>query len=269
MAIELVGSQTASITASTATNTNITYNLTGGLASTPAAGDFVIVAYSIGSTVARTPAINSSFTQLTAQTQSDTFDANLRVAHKFMGSTPDTVVQVGPTQNTADSGFVTIHVFRGVDPTDPLDGVAPAYAGASNSGTPNPAARTPATSGNIIYVVGANGHGTSGTFTASYATDFRTGQNIATTNRTTVGAGYVTGQPAGVSYDPPAFTWSANANTQAWEAVTLSIRAEVLGGKIKVWTGSAWEEKPVKVWTGSAWEEKPLKYWDGTAWVLA
>lgn len=269
MPISYVGGQTAQIAASTATNTNITYNLTGGLASTPAANDFVVVAYSIGSTTTRTPTILSSFTQLTAQNAADTFDANLRVAHKRMGATPDTVVQVGPTGNTADSGFVTIHVFRGVDPTTPLDGVAPVYVGASNSGTPDPGAVTPATANNIIYVVGANGHGTTGTFTASYLTAFLTGQNIATTNRTTVGAGYVTGQSAGVSYNPAAFTWSANINTQAWEAVTLSIREEVLGGKIKVWNGSAWVEKPVKVWTGSAWVEKKVKYWNGSAWVLS
>ena len=41
------------------------------------------------------------------------------------------------------------------------------------------------------------------------------------------------------------------------------------GGSIKVWTGSAWAEKPVKVWTGSAWVTKPVKAWNGTAWVLA
>lgn len=38
-------------------------------------------------------------------------------------------------------------------------------------------------------------------------------------------------------------------------------------GLIKVWTGSAWVEKPVKVWTGSAWVTKPLKRWTGSAWV--
>lgn len=228
MAITYVGGQTSQITASTATNTNITYSLTGGLASTPAANDFVIVAYSIGSTVARTPAINSSFTQLTAQTQSDTFDANLRVGYKRMGGTPDTLVQVGPTGATVDSGFVTIHVLRGVDPTDPLDGVTAIFAAASNSGTPNPGAIIPATSGNVVYVVGANGHGTTGSFTASYLSGFLTGQNIATTNRTTVGAGYVTAQPNGIVYDPAAFTWSANINTQAWEAVTLSLREEII-----------------------------------------
>lgn len=41
------------------------------------------------------------------------------------------------------------------------------------------------------------------------------------------------------------------------------------GGSIKVWTGSAWVEKPVKVWTGSAWVTKPVKAWNGSAWVLA
>ncbi|MEU9050161.1 hypothetical protein AB0D37_07110 [Streptomyces sp. NPDC048384] len=34
----------------------------------------------------------------------------------------------------------------------------------------------------------------------------------------------------------------------------------------KVWTGSAWVQKPVKVWTGSAWVAKPVKAWSGTAW---
>ena len=41
------------------------------------------------------------------------------------------------------------------------------------------------------------------------------------------------------------------------------------GGSIKVWTGSAWVEKPGKVWTGSAWVTKPVKVWNGSAWVLA
>ncbi|MEW1922262.1 hypothetical protein [Streptomyces sp. NPDC088360] len=34
----------------------------------------------------------------------------------------------------------------------------------------------------------------------------------------------------------------------------------------KVWTGSAWVQKPVKVWSGTAWVAKPVKNWSGTAW---
>jgi len=37
---------------------------------------------------------------------------------------------------------------------------------------------------------------------------------------------------------------------------------------MKVWSGSAWAEKPVKVWSGSAWVTKPTKVWNGSAWVV-
>lgn len=40
-------------------------------------------------------------------------------------------------------------------------------------------------------------------------------------------------------------------------------------GKVKVWTGLAWVEKPVKAWTGSAWAEKPLKVRGASSWDLA
>jgi hypothetical protein len=39
------------------------------------------------------------------------------------------------------------------------------------------------------------------------------------------------------------------------------------GGRLKVWSGTAWVEKPAKVWSGSAWVAKPVKFWNGTAWV--
>lgn len=38
-------------------------------------------------------------------------------------------------------------------------------------------------------------------------------------------------------------------------------------GLVKVWTGSAWAEKPAKYWNGSAWIQKPARYWNGSAWV--
>jgi hypothetical protein len=36
---------------------------------------------------------------------------------------------------------------------------------------------------------------------------------------------------------------------------------------MKVWSGSAWAEKPTKVWSGTAWAVKPVKVWNGTAWI--
>lgn len=47
----------------------------------------------------------------------------------------------------------------------------------------------------------------------------------------------------------------------------LSGSAPAPTGQIKVWTGAAWEAKPMKVWTGAAWETKPVKYWNGSAWT--
>jgi hypothetical protein len=38
-------------------------------------------------------------------------------------------------------------------------------------------------------------------------------------------------------------------------------------GRAKVWSGSAWVQKPAKVWSGSAWVAKPVKIWNGSAWV--
>ncbi|MET9360384.1 hypothetical protein ABZX93_05695 [Streptomyces sp. NPDC006632] len=35
---------------------------------------------------------------------------------------------------------------------------------------------------------------------------------------------------------------------------------------VKVWTGSAWAQKPLKVWNGASWVAKPVKSWSETAW---
>lgn len=51
--------------------------------------------------------------------------------------------------------------------------------------------------------------------------------------------------------------------------IPVTISAGTRTGRPKVWTGSAWANKPAKVWTGSTWVEKPVKVWSGTAWVPA
>ena len=40
-------------------------------------------------------------------------------------------------------------------------------------------------------------------------------------------------------------------------------------GSLRVWTGSAWVDRPVKTWTGLSWVIKPIKSWNGTTWVLS
>lgn len=39
------------------------------------------------------------------------------------------------------------------------------------------------------------------------------------------------------------------------------------GSSVNVWTGSAWEAKPLMRWDGAAWVPAALMRWDGAAWV--
>lgn len=37
---------------------------------------------------------------------------------------------------------------------------------------------------------------------------------------------------------------------------------------IKVWSGSAWVDKPLRYWNGVAWiTARPTRYWNGEEWV--
>ena len=81
--------------------------------------------------------------------------------------------------------------------------------------------------------------------------------------------------PAGVAATAAAGTATAtgkrNVSTMpvgvAAFAVTGTATAIGFMGGVAVWTGSAFEQKPVKVWMGAAWVAKPPKTWNGNAWV--
>jgi hypothetical protein len=65
--------------------------------------------------------------------------------------------------------------------------------------------------------------------------------------------------------NPPTHTKSAGTD---YGIVKIETNDAAGGGsgKAKVWSGSAWVEKPAKVWSGSAWVQKPVKTWTGSAW---
>jgi hypothetical protein len=46
----------------------------------------------------------------------------------------------------------------------------------------------------------------------------------------------------------------------------VQLSATTGGGKLNVWDGTSWVEKPVRYWTGSAWVEKPMYVWTGSSW---
>ena len=71
--------------------------------------------------------------------------------------------------------------------------------------------------------------------------------------------------PSGVSID--------EQGSRQWVTASGWLIGETISapaaGYVKVWSGSAWVEKPLKVWSGSAWVQKPVKVWNGSAWVLS
>jgi hypothetical protein len=272
MAIQFVGGAVAAKVGATSGNTTISLSagLTGGIASAVSAGDLVIAAFGTGSAADRTLAITDGTNPYTL-IASELFvngtdeDQNLRVAYKFMGSTPDASTTFGPTGNTADAGAMAVYVFRGVDPTTPLD-VTPTTATGTGSLRPNPPAITPATAGAFIVCVG-NGGGTAA-LTSSELTGFLSiGSND--TNDTAIGIGHKNDWSSG-AFDPAQFGGDSGF-LDAWIAMTIALRPDpappASSGKIKVWNGSSWVAKPVKVWNGSAWVVKPVKRWSGSAWV--
>jgi hypothetical protein len=234
--IRFVGGATASKVGATSGDTTIALNsgLTGGIASAVSPGDLVIAAFGTGSTADRTLAITSGYTLIgSEQYANDTFDTNLRCAYKFMGATPDTTTTFGPTGSTSDAGAMAVYVFRGVDPTTPLD-VAAVQATALNTSRVVPPDITPSTVGAFPVVIGAAAHnGGTDTFTSSDLTDFRTvGGND--TNDVTLGIGHQDNWSSGATNFA---TWGhsqADSTSFCWAATTIALRPAIVASTATV-----------------------------------
>jgi hypothetical protein len=238
MAISYVGGQQGGRAGSTSTS-NVTFSLSGGSNSTPLAGDLVVISITVGSTADRAVSVVSptGYTSLTERYQNDTYDVNLGLSYKFMGSTPDTTFQLPSTGSANDAQRYTVHVYRGVDTNSPMD-VAAVGVGANDSRTVNPSAITPVTSGAWIHVVGASANATGGTYTAGYLTAFLAG-TTADTNDASMGAGYYSGWTSG-AYDPAAFGGGGTTTTNdSWAAYTVALRPAAAGGSVGSNTATA------------------------------
>ncbi len=159
--IEYVGGQTGGFNG-TASSTVVTFSLTGGLASTPAASDFVVVTYctaanSDDAMTIKDPA-TTDYTAFGVELYAnDNVDVNMETSYKVMGGTPDADVTLGPTGGLDDAAVYTIQVFRGVHAT-PLE-QAVAQGTITNTHMPTFGAITPTTGGTIVIIAAC---GTSG-----------------------------------------------------------------------------------------------------------
>jgi hypothetical protein len=266
MAIQFVGSQSIGKVGQVAAWPDETWALTGGIASTPSVGDFVVYNYTTANNVFFdfVPFFTGiGVTPVAYFYVNGTNDTNMGVAYKFLSSVPAgfPVIQSG---STAAATVSAVSVFRGVSTLNPLD-VAAVTASGTGTGVPSTVSITPVTSGAVaVYCVGAAGVVTTPVVFTNATLSGLTGAVGADSQDSYASIGYRTWSSGAIDSG----TWSPGATTSAsntWAACALALRPS---GSVKYWNGSAWVVKPVKYWNGSAWVAKPVKYWNGSAWVM-
>jgi hypothetical protein len=220
--IAYVGGKTAFFAGITTNPASISLtDLTGGLASAPIEGDLVLVNYGIGGGVdVDVTVVTADYVEISDLRANDDNDANMGLFRKFMTSTPDTALQVGPTTNATYAGAVAIHVWRGVNTTTPLD-VAAVNATGTNTGQPTPGAITPTTAGSVIVIAGVGAAAATSVFTASELSNF-----ITAASPDTIDAVVGMGSIAWTSGTFTPATWGGNttASTDSWVATTIALR---------------------------------------------
>ena len=124
--------------------------LTGGIATSAAAGDLVIVADGWTGTTDGNPGVGTAnYTEVADLYSDDGFDANFSVNWKIMGGTPDTSVSCNGSGSTTLGAVCMVQVWRNADSNTPMD-VAVATVTIINGAKPDCDPITPITSGAIV-----------------------------------------------------------------------------------------------------------------------
>lgn len=195
-------------------------NLTGGIDTSPRAGDLV-VAIAAATTAGDTAlgVSTSGYTSISELYYNNGADANLEASWKIMGDTPDTTVDI--TCSPAENLVGAVAVWRFVDSATPLGGVTPTTA-ASITGRPNPAAITPTTPGSTVAVVAmCAGNGSSTAMTSPDLENFQ--EDGGTFTRIAVGeiARWASG-----AVNPGAFTAGSTDVNDSYAAITFVIKPQ-------------------------------------------
>lgn len=231
MAISFVGSAKdgkAGATSGTST-IPLSSGLAGGSRSSVQSGDIVIALFATGSAADRTLSItdgSSDYTLIGSELYANgsSYDANLRAAYKFMGSTPDASTTFGATGAITDAGAMAVFVFAGVDQTTPLD-VTPTTATGTGTGRPNPPSITPSTSGAKVLVVGAGSAAVSDNLIDTNSLNGFISAKATDTISIAVGAGYKDWSSG--AYDAAQFDGNVASAAAAWVALSIALRPKV------------------------------------------
>jgi len=232
-ALQYVGGTSGSGTATTY-NVSLNGTLTGGLATSPAAGDIVIVVTGWASTANGNPGVTAptGYTEVYDgyANHGTQRDANLSVSYKIMPGTPDTSVTVSGFNNAANGGATAVHVWRGVDQTTPMDVTppsSPAGVTAITGSRPDSPAITPLTSGAVVLAVGL-GTGAATPTAMTAPTGFINGRSVIGTGTTMGAVANIASQAwAGGAVDPAAWTGGTTSANDSWVAGTLALRPAI------------------------------------------
>lgn len=247
MRLEYVGGNSAVGTGATV-SVSLTA-LTGGLSSTAAEGDIVVVIWGWatnavadpGTLTMSTSGYTYCFTDLYAN---DTREANMRMAYKVMGSTPDTTAVCNRVNNGAYGGGIAVQVWRNVDTASPLTGTSSGATG-TNSNDGNPPAITPAVNDAVVVcgMVGSGSTTASGTKTAP--ADYTT-YHVSTKGDGTGADCYlalsarILSGGSGVSENPAAYSGGSTTTSDGWCAGTLALNPYVAAV-------APWPERTTKI----------------------
>lgn len=222
MALEFVGYASAS-SGSTGTYSVSLTSLTGGIGSSAQAGDLVVVASVTNSGSNDDPGVDTAgYTEVADLYANDIYDANLSVSWKVMGGTPDASVTVRASGTTGRGSACVVHVWRGVDTSQPLD-VTTTTATGINGADATHAAITPVTSGAVVLAcMGAATSSAGGAKTAPAGYGNALSEDSSAV-RSAV-AGIASKAWSSGSESPGSWSGGTSSTADSWGAATLALR---------------------------------------------
>jgi len=236
MAISFVGGRTAEWGGNT-TPITATFGsgLSGGLSSTPSAGDFVVL-WAGYSTTFTSSGLGVTWgsggaPSIVVGSTLDFVRIHTLLAYGFIDSTKlaNGTLSITNSITAANaSGTWIIKVYRGVDAATPLD-VALVNASGLNTSTPAFASITPVTSGaRIIAMAGGGASSTTSPYTSSLSNFFADQRDSTNTYRNHTGSGDFTSWSSG-SYTPSTWGGGVGDVNHCYYSVTMALRPAPTG----------------------------------------
>ena len=221
--LQFVGGTTAFGRGDTYTSVSLT-SLTGGIGSAPIAGDIVIVVHGNVSTGDIDPSV-SGYTELTELYANDEVDANMAVAWKIMGGSPDTSVTVFQDGGASNGHATAIHVWRGAHQTVPFN-VTTTTATGTSSDKPDSPTITPTTAGSVVFTVGMAAQDDTAAATMTAPAGYTDNDFVAKGDGGSRSAIAVIASKAWVSgaEDPGAWSGGEVDTSNSWVAATLVLQ---------------------------------------------